>query len=214
MQLNLQVTTPAAATAVDLEELKSQLRIDADEEDYLAQEYLDAVTDQLEAYLGLSLIQKTYLWVLDGFGVSREPWDDFWYQERPSGFYRGEVCLTLPRSPLVSVSSIQYKNTANTLTTLDSSTYQIDTLRVPARIKPAYGELWPQTGTDFNAVQVSFIAGYGATSADVPPRIRHAIRMLVGHFEENRTATAAVNIYDVPLGWKSLVEDYRAKHYA
>lgn len=213
MQLNLTVTSEAAKPALEIDSLKEQLRIDLDDDDPWLTECLAVVTDQLEAYLGLSFIQKTYRWVLDGFGRVRREDDDFWFSDFPRG-PKAEIALVLPRSPLVSVSQIQYKDTGNVLQTLSASAYQIDTLRVPARIKPAYGEIWPSTGTDFNAVQITFVAGYGSDHDAVPPRIRHAIRMLVGHLEANREATTAISISEVQLGWRSLVDDYRARHYA
>lgn len=213
MQLNLTVTTPAASPALTLEDLREQLRIDLQDDDEWLRECLDVVTDQLEAYLGLSFIQKTYRWVLDGFGCPRSDTDDFWFGDYPSGS-KSELTLVLPRSPLVSVSSIQYLDTSNVLQTLSSAAYQVDTLRSPARIKPAYGYIWPQTGTDFNAVRIAFVAGYGASTALIPPRIRHALRMLAGHFEANREATSGMSIEAVPLGWRALVDDYRVNHYA
>ena len=39
---------------------------------------------------------------------------------------------------------------------------------------------------------MTYTAGFGAASSDVPPNVIHAVKLLVGHFYENREATAAI----------------------
>ena len=46
-------------------------------------------------------------------------------------------------------------------------------------------------------------------SADVPGPLKLAIKLLVGHFYENREATTMLKIDELPLGIKALIEPYR-----
>ena len=60
------------------------------------------------------------------------------------------------------------------------------------------------------AIEIDITAGYGALAADVPSPLRHAIRMLVAHWYEQRGAVGGVRAADtVPLGFAALVAPYR-----
>lgn len=72
----------------------------------------------------------------------------------------GGGLLRPPRSPLLSVSSIAYVDTAGTSQTWAASKYQVDSHSAPARIAPAYNEVWPVTRAQFGAVTVTYLAGY------------------------------------------------------
>jgi uncharacterized phiE125 gp8 family phage protein len=74
--------------------------------------------------------------------------------------------------PLQSVSEITYIDTNGATQTIDAADYLVDALSVPARITPAYGEVWPTPRYQNNAVKIRFIAGYGAASA-VPQCIKN-----------------------------------------
>jgi uncharacterized phiE125 gp8 family phage protein len=76
--------------------------------------------------------------------------------------------VTLPRPTLQSVTSITYVDDNGVTQTLDTSLYLVDTTTEPARITPAFGEVWPTTRWQTNAVRIRYAAGYGATAASVP----------------------------------------------
>lgn len=46
-------------------------------------------------------------------------------------------------------------------------------------------------------------------AAEVPASIREAVLMLVGHWYENREATAEVTLVPVPFGFHELIARYR-----
>lgn len=68
--------------------------------------------------------------------------------------------INLQRSPLRSVTSIKYLDTAGVLTTLDPSTYRVDKSSEPPRIVPASGFVWPATMHTISSVVVDYIAGH------------------------------------------------------
>jgi len=93
--------------------------------------------------------------------------------------------IDVPVPPLQSVSSITYLDNNGDSQTLAASKYDVDASSEPGRIAPAFGETWPDTRDVNNAVTVTFIAGY-TTAALVPDTIKHAIKMITGHWYENR----------------------------
>ncbi len=94
--------------------------------------------------------------------------------------------IRIPLPPLQSVTSLQYKDTADVLQTLAATEYIVDTLSEPGRICLAYGKSWPATLDEAQAVQIRFVCGYGATAASVPDEVRSAILLKVSDLYEHR----------------------------
>lgn len=121
--------------------------------------------------------------------------------------------IELPKAPLISVTSITYIDTAGVSQTWSNTLYTVDAPSGPCarmgRIVPVYGEYFPSTRSDINAVAVRFVAGYGAASA-VPAGIKSAMKLLIGHWWSNRSAVGAANLADVPLGVASLLWPLKA----
>ena len=59
-----------------------------------------------------------------------------------------------------------------------------------------------------NAVNVTFVAGYGGASA-VPSSFKQAIQLLAGHWYENREAVSEVAFKEVPFAVTCLLESER-----
>ena len=165
----LTVSAAAAGWPVTLPEAKDHLRVDATADDALIRRLIGAATTFVETRLGRQLVNATLKLELDEF-----PANELW----------------LPRPPLSSVSSIKYYDTGNTQQTLASSEYEVDASSEPGRVRPtAASSGWPSTYDRLNAVEILFVAGYGATTETVPEDIRQAILFVVGHWYENREAT-------------------------
>ncbi len=80
--------------------------------------------------------------------------------------------------PTQSVSAITYTDTAGNTQTLATDLYNVDVTSRPARITPAYGQSWPSTRNQANAVKLRFVAGYGAASA-VPACVKAWMMMKI-----------------------------------
>ncbi len=106
-----------------------------------------------------------------------------WLDEFPSEDY-----IALPLPPLQSTDfAVDYYDTAGTKATMTATDYIVDTYRQPGRVVLAYGESWPSTTLrPANGVCITFKAGYGATAASVPRRIRQAILLRLADLYENR----------------------------
>lgn len=85
----------------------------------------------------------------------------------------------LPRGPVQWIESIKYTNDDGAESTVDSSVYQLDSVSVPALVKPAYGQYWPGDirTTDYNAVRVRYAAGstVGAGSPTTETELRENV---------------------------------------
>lgn len=173
-------TGAPAVTPVSLSEARAFLRIPDDitgDNDQLSS-WLASGTQRCEETAGLSLITQTWELTLDSFfddrnGAYCDPW-------------LGSV-IQLPRPPLQSVSSIVYTATDGTLTTLASTEYQVDaSSRLPGRVRPAYGKVWPTPRAQLAAVKITFVAGYGAAGTSVPDEVKDAIKSYVAYRNERR----------------------------
>ena len=70
---------------------------------------------------------------------------------------------------------------------------------------------WPSVvNRDAGAIQITFTVGYGASGTAVPMAIRHAIKMLVGHWHDHREpAGECASATVMPMGIASILAAYR-----
>jgi hypothetical protein len=166
--LAVQIVSPAAAEPVDLSELKEHLRLDGSDQDATVLALARAAREVCEAETGgRVLVATTYRLTLDFFPLMT-------YGQTAPG-YPGTVepvlrqdwrlspadwAIRLPRSPLLSVSSVKYYDPSGTLTTISPTDYVVDAESDPPRISPASGAYWPSAQFRPGAVQITFVAGY------------------------------------------------------
>jgi uncharacterized phiE125 gp8 family phage protein len=102
--------------------------------------------------------------------------------------YVHDRVIDLPKSPLSSVSSITYVDTAGTTQTLSTTAYITSQAGTPGQISESYNNTWPATRNVADDVVVTYVAGYGSTQSAVPDNAKHAVRMTVAHWYRNREA--------------------------
>lgn len=162
----LTLITAPAAEPVALADVKAFLRVDHGDDDTMIDAMIIAARQEAEKICRRSLITQTWELVSDSFPR--------------------EIAVPLP--PLQSVTSIKYYDTNGVEQTLSALLYQVDIDSAPGRIIPAYGEVWPVTRCQLNAVRVRFVAGYGADDTKIPEAIKTWIRIRVATMYENREA--------------------------
>lgn len=87
--------------------------------------------------------------------------------------------IELPKRPVISVSSIAYRDVSDSLQTWPTNNYELDAGRVTPVIWPALDVDWPNVRHGRNVVTVTFVAGY-ANAAAVPELVKQAVLLLVG----------------------------------
>lgn len=190
----LTLVTAPAAEPITLEDAKRHLRIDDPDEDGHILTLITAARTWAENFTRRAFITQTWDLVADRF---------------PAEFH-------VPRPPLQSVTAAAFTyDLAGTHTQVSTSVYVVDTDSEPGRVHEAYGQSWPTPRVIQNAVRLRFVAGYGDDPEDVPEQIRHAVRLMVGHFYEMRepvivgstvasvpwSAEALLLPYQVPVGF-------------
>lgn len=186
----LSVVSAAAVDPVLVADIKTHLRIDHSSDDSYLTSLITLATKRVENDTHRALITQTLKVIYDSFPGGR--------------------LINLIRSPVQSVTHVKYYPETGTLTTLSSDYYRLDSASTPARIILKDGWCWPTTWDDFNAIEIQFVAGYGASGASVPPEIVHAIKLLVGHYYNNREASTGIAMPQmIADGYEALVGPYR-----
>jgi uncharacterized phiE125 gp8 family phage protein len=187
--MGLIVTTPPDVQPITLDEARLHLlhddgTADDHDDDTLIESLIIAATEYVEKRTRQVFITRTFQLTLDSFPSCRT--------------------ITLPRPPLVSVTSIVYTDAAGDQQTLSASVYTVDVATRPGRIVLKSGQGWPQTTDDANAVTITFSAGYGDADA-VPELLKAAIKLLVGHWFENREAATEGALSPAPMAVESII---------
>lgn len=195
-------TVAPETPVISVDDLKAHLRVDHIDEDGLIASYglaAEAWLEGADGWLGRALHQQTWELRLDDF----------------CGY---EIRLPLP--PLISVDSVQYYDSTGALATLSTSIYQVVGVRgsQPACIALKDGQSWPTVARQREAVIITFTAGYAINSSpvegSVPEPIRHAIKLLVGHYYANReSVVVGVTAADLPMAFEALLSPYRVHYF-
>lgn len=183
-------TVAPTVTPISVSECWQQCRVDTNDEDEFISGLIDAAVSHIEGPdgLGRALISQT------------------WRQD----FAEFDDCLRLPIGDLLAVTSVTYYDADNAIQTLSTDVYAAFTDASGPFIELKTGQSWPTIYDRRDAVRVTWTAGYGVTAASVPAALRHALKMLVGHWFENREASViGATAVEVPLGVQRLLAPYR-----
>lgn len=184
----LRVTTAATTEPLTLAEAREHLRVDHFDDDGVISGCILAARQHVENVCGLALATSSWTMTLDEF-----PADP----------------IALPREPVQSVTAVRYYNTSGVLTTWSSAEYEVDLYSMPPRLRPRDGYSWPGLKSVLGAVQVEFVAGYSGPQT-VPQPLLQAMRLLVGHFYENREASViGTSAVALPFAVDALLAPYR-----
>ena len=168
-------------------QIKSNLRIASNDSTHDTQIEIcrDASISVAKEYLQKSLMNRTLKLSLDNIpfsdsilpnqeGITTGPFLE--YRQRS---------VNLPFSPLVSVSSVKTFDDSDNETTMASSRYYVDTASNYGRVVLRTGETWDDMLRVANAIEITYVAGYGSIATSVPAGIRQGIIVLASHYFEN-----------------------------
>lgn len=186
--------TAPASEPVTKDDAKTHIRVDLANDDSYIEALIAVARRIIEDITNRKFITQTWKYILDEY-----PDDD---------------TIILPFVPVSAVSHIKTTDQEKAVETFDSDSYYVDIYSEPARIVLKDGESWPDPSAglrEANAVEIQFTVGY-ANAAAVPGPLLQALKMLVGHFYENREATmmsGRMKMEDLPMGVQSLIGSYR-----
>ena len=163
-----------------LAEAKAHLRLDGDAEDSLIGALIAAARVSVETETRRALIAQSWRAFV-------EAWP--------------EDGVTLPVVPALSVEAVRAIDAEGEATVLDEDDYEFDPADCSVTIDPVAGAV---------RYEIDFTAGYGSSGVDVPQPLRQAIRLLVTHWYEHRSAVVlGDSATAIPLGYRELVAPYR-----
>jgi uncharacterized phiE125 gp8 family phage protein len=164
----VRVTVQPTEEPITLAEAKAQCRVDSTADDTFLTGLIVQARRYCEQYERRAYVTQTL-----------EMWLDAWPDDG---------VIRLERPPLQSVTSVAYYNAADVAATLSAAAYIVDAISQPGRIVLRSGSSWPATTLRAaNGVCVTYRAGYGLAVA-VPPQVKGAMKLLIGHWYENREA--------------------------
>ncbi|MDK1489373.1 head-tail connector protein [Sinorhizobium sp. 7-81] len=177
-----------AGPAVTLAEAKRHLRVLHDDDDADIAAMVAAAEASIEGPngIGIALLPQTWRMSLDHFPCE----------------------IVVPLGPVTSICSITYTDTDGNSASVSSWRTDFDVQ--PLRIWPARDMVWPSSVCEPGAVKVTFVCGYAETPAD----LKAALKLLIGHFYENREAVADGGLSELPLGVAAILERYRVGRVA
>jgi uncharacterized phiE125 gp8 family phage protein len=178
------VTTAATSEPLSVADVKRQLRIDFEDEDDYIEILITAARNHVEKYCNILLATQ----IVD---LKCDSWCDF---------------SRLSVAPFQSVSEVTYIAPDGADSTVASSDYELRAEALEGEIVRAYGKQWPSTQRG-SRITVSAIVGYD----EVPPAVKLAMLLLIGHWFENREAvtTDQKGLADLPMAVDSLLSNHR-----
>jgi uncharacterized phiE125 gp8 family phage protein len=183
-------TVAPAAEPLDADDARRHLRVTDEDVDVAA--YIAAARARVEGVTERALITQTWTVKLDGF----------W----------GSADLELPYPPLASVTSIVYwTDESGSTSTVAATVYEVDTASEPGRVRLKPGQSWPSDlYVKVGCITITFTSGYGATYASVPASFQQAMRLLLGHYDQNREGVVTGTIATaLPEAVESLLQQER-----
>ncbi len=175
---------------VTLAQAKEFLRFDNNNEDDFINSLITAARLHVESVSGRALISQSWRLVLDEWPKNR--------------------IINLPIAPLISLSAINIYDEEGNANSLSLAQFQAETKTSPARIflpRLIEGQI---NMRERQAIEIDFLAGYGATEQDVPNDLKIAIFTLIAHWFEHRDALIIAGSGSiVPAGFDRIIAPYK-----
>jgi uncharacterized phiE125 gp8 family phage protein len=188
----LKLKTAPALTPVTLAEAKAHLRFSETDDDTLITGLINAATSYLDGTAGIM-----------GRCLVSQVWE-LYYDAFPAGD------LQIPLGNLLAVGSVEYVDPITKLyvTWPALNNYETDLISKEGWVIPV--KAWPTPAETSNAVRITFTAGFGPASADVPAAVRQAMLLMIGHWYENReTVAIGQTVAELPMAATTLLAPFR-----
>ena len=160
-----QIITPNTGTILDRATIKNYLRLDTIADDDLLDLFISQVINLAQHNTRRFLLNTTVKATLDQFPAGS---DYYQYAENVPIAHElhDSSVIYLPYLPIQSLTSIVTYDRNDTSSTFDSSFYRLD--QANDRIVINDGSVLPTDLRDRQAVEITYVCGYGATAASIP----------------------------------------------
>jgi len=178
--------SPPAVEPLSFAEAKAFLRVETTEDDPLIPALITAGRIHVEKQTGLALLTQAWRLVLDCWPAD------------------GRIAVKpAPLQLLTAVRVFDFDGEAHAadlqafVPDLSTSTLSFMPFLLPMPTRIAAG------------IELDITAGFGDAAGDVPEPLRHAVRLLVAYWYENRAAVAGAEVAPVPPNAAALMAPYR-----
>lgn len=181
--------TAAAADPITRDEIRTLLRDPPTAENDFIDLCLAEAVVMFEAATGIAAINQSWKLTLDHWPRGREAWWNGVVEAPISEIYtgRGPNYVSLPRYPLQSITSLTTYDESNSSTSVTVGDYfYVDSASFPGRMVLNNSDAWPTALRNRNAIEIIYVAGFGATASDVPVVIKRAMQSLAAYLWHNR----------------------------
>lgn len=174
------MTTQPATEPVTLEQAKLQCRVEHADEDTLITALIKSARELAEHRTGRAFITQTCEWVLPSLDGDK---------------------IAFPVAPVQSITSIKYLDSNGVEQILPDSVYALDkTGNGKHYLRLKYGQSWPSVLSQFDAVKITFVAGYGDAD-DVPAAVKQWMLLAIDAYYKNRGLISDTQTYELPEGF-------------
>lgn len=179
--------TAPAVEPLSVADAKTFLRVEHGDDDAIIAALVAAARHHVEALTRSGLITQTWRLVLD-----RWP---------------GNGRVTPRLNPLRALAAARIYNESGVTSAIDVAGFVIDRA---AGVIAAPGWSLPVPGRSVAGIELDIEIGFGDAAADVPPTLLQAIRMLVGHWYENRGLIAiGQSVAMMPASVNAMISSHR-----
>jgi len=180
--MSLSLVSPPSHEPVTLSDLKQHLRLSGNDDDVSLVGLAMAARHALEARAGIAFLQQQ------------------WIYHPP----RCHGDIILPITPVASIDLVQWNKNDASIPLVRDVDY-IETTGQFGRIQINNSK---NIYSDFKNLEIRFTAGY-LEESQIPPELRHSIRLLTAHFYENRESAAEQRVFSIPRSIDALIAPYR-----
>lgn len=192
----------------------------------LLQSCITSAREQIEEMVMTGMISQRWLVAFYHFPGQEDAYQRNWLMLNnslaglffPSFLFQHDDCIELLRRPvqedeegggsppLWSPLTIKYLDINGDEQTFDPSNYVVFADKI--NLKP--GAVWPSVATMRDAVRIEYPVGYGDAAANVPERLKTAVKYLAGHFYQVRNPVSTEITNEVALTLRTLLSGYRS----
>lgn len=205
--------TGPSAEPVTVAELKTHLRISGSDEDTYLEGLITEARQEIEDATGIAFITQTWQLTLDRWPAAREDWWDGEREAHINVLYDGNrqnyASVRLPRYPLQNVTTINVYDEDGSATAVNiADVFDIDTQQIRGRLTIKRGATWPIALRASNAIEITYVAGYGAAASALPAPLKRAVRQMAGYMYEHRGDCGGEDAF-IASGARDILGRYR-----
>ncbi len=158
--------TPPIQEPVSISDAKAFARIEFNDDDAIVASLISAAREYAETRLARTIAPRVRAVYFQGFMTSGGYYNRFIRAMGPNPWWlpTAQGIMQIRQPPLQGLMNIQYvdSSSGNLLEILSSQI--IVATGTPGRVMPTYGAVWPLPRPQIDAVQFTFVAGYGLTA--------------------------------------------------